>query len=269
MAPFINQEQAIFFDDESITSDSTTTEIVVSASAQQEECLSPPVTRRSVSFATDVTTHDVLHIDDFTLAEQRSCWYTETEMVNIRRAWKEIVTFIESNVQFDEETTELCTRGLEGKTKDGKRLRRALRNSSIAAVIDEQIYQEMDGEMDHIMIAITYSDCCFQNQKEAFERGCEDYKVARAIHELPVPESNDETDDIDQTKENAAVGPTKFDFESVRSKSFARDGCNGKLVAERNNFNNIFLGGNLRDRFACFLPITPKRYGRRVKNTFR
>jgi hypothetical protein len=261
MAPFINQEQVIIYDDEWISTSLESSPLPSSSSLT-------PSARRSVSFAADLTTtHYVLHIHDFSLAEQRACWYNEGDMLAIRKSWKDSVTYMESNVSFDEEISGLCVRGLEGKTKEGKRIRKAARNSSITAVMDEQIYQDMDGIVDPVMIAIAYSDCCFDNQKDAFFRGYEDYKVARILHELPQA-----PDDI--------VEPTKFDFESVRRnfEVISRDG-DGLVAASKNgpnvlglaknNKNNLFHGDKFMDRFACFLPITPKRYARRVKNTIR
>jgi len=272
MAPFINQEQAIFFDDESSTASLTSSS---STTTSTSSCLAPPA-KRSVSFCAEVTTHDILHINEFSLVEQRDSWYSEADMLRIRQEWKETVVFLDSNVHFDEETTELCGRGLEGKTSQGRRTRKAARSASMRAVLDEQVFQEMDGEVDHIMIAMAYSECCFPLQKEAYARACQDHLEARAIHDLPEPT------DQEMLENNDYVGPTKFDFESVR-RSFEGVHCDddgdatmakkGSSVLEVSNINNgSFLGLKLRDRFSCFLPpVTPKRYGRRVKvtTTFR
>jgi hypothetical protein len=275
MAPFINQEQAIFFDDDVVSAAGSSCTSTPPLEESSSSVLSPPA-RRSVTFAPDVTTHHVLHISDFTLVERRDCWYSEGDTYEIRQSWKDIVSLME-NCHGDLSLLDEETRGLEGKTRDGKRIRRAARNSSITAVIDEQIYQEMDGVVDHVMIAMAYSECCFHNQKDAFERGCEDYKVARAIHELPPTEEDD-------TSIQNLIGPTKFDFESVRNKYeiITRDGDelitttkNGQgssknaIIDLTNKNNNNFLAENFRNRFACFLPITPKRYARRVKNAAR
>jgi len=296
MAPFINQEQVIFFDDVADSS-STTTDDDEQVLSSTFSLSSPTGTtqqqqQRSVSFPAGnvvTTTHYILHINDFTLSEQRDCWYNEGDMYEIRQAWKDLVLMMEQNPKLlingennDDDETGFCIRGLEGKTRDGKRIRRAARNSSITAVIDEQIYQDMDGIVDQVMIAMAYSECCFQNQKDAFVRGINDCKVAREIHELPVDSS------CANNKENDLVGPTKFDFASVRKDYdvITRDGdelignkdgsrsSNGSIfdlaknINNNNNKNNI-LGEKFRGRFACFLPITPKRYGRRVRNTIR
>jgi hypothetical protein len=288
MAPFSNQDQAVFVfdDDDSDVSSIVLTKQESSSSLSTATPSSPlstvgrrrPRAKRSVSFSSDIaSTYDVLHIHDFSLMERRHSWYTLGEMLLIRQDWKDVVAEMEKNTRnsskgdtptsaapLHEATT--CTRGLEGKTRHGKESRKACRSSSWGVVLDEQAFQDMDGTYDPLMIAMAYSDATFLNQIEAFQRAIWDRDEARAICGLaPL---------VDEDEKAQTKGPTKFDFESVRSMYlFNADDDDMTVMTEDRlarrgglqSSSGSFLGLNLRGKIACFLPMTPKRYRRKVR----
>eukprot|EP00539_Tryblionella_compressa_P000974 CAMPEP_0178740706 /NCGR_PEP_ID=MMETSP0744-20121128/4735_1 /TAXON_ID=913974 /ORGANISM="Nitzschia punctata, Strain CCMP561" /LENGTH=257 /DNA_ID=CAMNT_0020393501 /DNA_START=260 /DNA_END=1030 /DNA_ORIENTATION=- len=257
MAPFSNQEQPMFLDDEC--------SLASTASSSSCSLVTPPA-KRAVSFSDESITHEYIHISEYSLAERRDAFCSAEDMRRVRENWREVVAWMDQNSNTD---GSICTRGLEGKTQSGKKARRAARTMSMYVVLDEQESQEMEGVRDPVMIARAYSDCNYPQQVEAYLRASQDYQEARAIHELPPVES-------DEDKEETTAGPTKFDFESVRSK-YLYESSNDNVDATiatvrasgtRHDNVGIFLGSKLRNQFACLLPIAPKRYGRRVRKTW-
>jgi hypothetical protein len=254
MAPFSKHEEGIFMDDASSTS-----------SSSSSTCLTPPA-KRNVSFSPQVALHCVLHINDFSLAEVRDSWYGSDDMSRIRQDWKDTVALLDREAEIDEEAIQKCARGLEGKTRAGRNTRKAARGDCLSIVLEEQMFQEMDGVPDPIMIAMAYSERTFPLYEEAVRRAAHDHTEARIIYNLP------------ELENDSVVVPTKFDFDSVRSMHLFEksNDDDDETVATTVTFfdgksklkeQGTLLGLKIRNRFACILPITPKRYARR--NTFK
>lgn len=125
----------------------------------------------------------------------------------------------------------MSTRGLEGKTRAGKRYRREVRLASLAAVFDEQTLQEMDGMSDPVMIAIAYTFHTKPMQVAAFERASIFQREADEIYKssidmLEYPHGEDdifsalvETRGCSEDAE-VPVGPTKYGFTESQRKEF-------------------------------------------------
>ena len=192
MAPLYIPEENDFFcsDDDSSATSSTdaSSSASLSSSSSCFEASQPPQHAhrvRSVSFAAGTTVHEgaVMNIEDYSEYEKCECWYQLEEMREIRQDVKDTVAMMNIQSQANLNSTgdrKLMTalvddvtqtiRGLEGKTRAGKRHRREVRLASIAAVFDEQTLQEMDGVMDPLLIAMAYTEHSYPMQVAALER---------------------------------------------------------------------------------------------------
>lgn len=286
MAPFSNIEQAVFYDDEEDNCSLESSPSSVSLQPQQRKSsinsssCGTSSKSSSVSFASEAAVHAVLHINDYSLTERRDCWYGVEEMRQVRQEWKGIVHSMDRcNSMFfhvndddnDDYGLSLCVRGLEGKTCHGKRRRREARAASLEVVLDEQLYQGLEADDDDdrssgfgsIMIAMAYHELTFPLQLEAYQQAQKDAK------EAGYPSTEGER-------------PRKFDFRAVRAKYFAAnknhklcnsddddDGATVATTIMMDATDNLLLherSTSIRKRLSsCFLPLTPKRYTRRVR----
>ncbi|OEU17295.1 hypothetical protein FRACYDRAFT_237704 [Fragilariopsis cylindrus CCMP1102] len=220
--------------------------------------------KRSVSFSTEAAVHvgAVINLDDYTNEEKYNAYYCLDEMRTIRQEIKDTVALLNRMIPRDEieltatdssfcyhEHTEtqsqrslLCIRGLEGKTRTGKRQRRATRMKSISAVFDEQSMQVMDGIHDPIMIAMSYNEYSYPMQVAAFQRAAHYQKEEKEANEEEEEQAananNNNNEDqssvssfssvslssissasaSSSTYNNAvSIGPSKYDFHKCRS----------------------------------------------------
>lgn len=308
MAPLYIEEGGAFCYAEEDAYTATASTSTSSLSSDDELSASPlqaPLTRRSVSFSAGAAVHcgAVLNIDDYSEHEKFECWFQADEMRQIRREVKDTISLMNRNLIIDEncnlDGSLISIQGLEGKTKAGKRHRRETRNSSLAAVFDEQTLQEMDGVTDPLMIAIAYSEYAYPMQVAAFQRASIYQKEAIEIYES----SEDKIEYPCATRKVSAIDeipaePTKYDFENSRStesfnnllevdeteddSSFKKEDSNAYRNEEtsrsgsgsvyddlelfQNRINNSKCKNTgalrIRDRFACLLPgsaVTSRR----------
>jgi hypothetical protein len=256
-------------EEESSTSTAPTVTSSSSSSSSSLSCLVAAATinnKRSVSFSTEAAVHigAVINIDDYTNEEKYNAYYCIDEMRKIRQEVKDTVALMNQMIPRDEiesTTTDssfcyhehddeqsqrslLCIRGLEGKTRTGKRHRRATRMKSISAVFDEQSMQDMDGINDPVMIAMSYNEYSYPMQVAAFQRAAQYQKEAQEEKESNEEEQADADADNNQDNNNDHsslssislssytsfssssstnntvsnnVGPSKYDFHKCRS----------------------------------------------------
>jgi hypothetical protein len=260
-----NEKEHVVEEDEEESSTSTALTVTSSSSSSSSSlsssCLISTATnkhneqhKRSVSFSSEAAVHvgAVINIDDYTNEEKYNAYYCIDEMRNIRQEVKDTVALMNQMTPRDEiESTStdssfcyhghddeqshrslLCIRGLEGKTRTGKRHRRATRMKSISAVFDEQSMQDMDGINDPIMIAMSYYEYSYPMQIAAFQRAAQYQKEEKESNE---EEANNQDNNNDQSSlssfssvslssfssqssnNTVSVGPSKYDFHKCRS----------------------------------------------------
>lgn len=300
MAPLYIEEGDAFCyaeEDASTATESTSSSSLSSDDELSASPLQTPLAMRSVSFSAGAAVHcgAVLNIDDYSEHEKFECWFQADEMRQIRREVKDTLSLMNRNLIIDEncklDGSPISIRGLEGKTKAGKRHRRETRLASLAAVFDEQTLQEMDGVTDPLMIALAYSEYSYPMQVAAFQRAsiyqkeaieiydssedkieypCAPSKVS-AIDEIPAEptkydfENNRSTEafnnllEVDETEDDSSF--KKEDSNVYRNEETSRSGSGNiyddlELFQNRINnrkYNNIGAL-RIRDRFACLLP---------------
>lgn len=214
MAPLCIHDENDFFcneEDSSIASTATDSTSSLSSSGTSNESspsspaapLQTPHARRSVSFSAGAAVHlgAVMNVAEYSDYEKRECWFQVEEMREIRKEVKDTVALMNQNVSIDKsfDDISLSTRGLEGKTRAGKRYRREARVASLSAVFDEQTMQEMDGVNDPVMISMAYCEYTNPMQVAALDRAARYQEEAREIYES----SNDAIEELYEAAEQA------------------------------------------------------------------
>jgi hypothetical protein len=85
------------------------------------------------------------------------------------------------NGKYNEDHPNLCLRGLECKTKEGRRRRNLHRNAAIDAVLEEQDYQFQRGVQETDAIAHISEMYTQQSRLQAQQRGHCDAQAAQAL----------------------------------------------------------------------------------------
>lgn len=216
MAPlFTDEGHAAFFS----TEDKSATAIsengpLSPASREDEESL--PMKQKvgpSVSFTpgASVLVYSGISIDDYSPEDRIQCWYQFDELRQIRTEVKDTVALMNQNLPMNiishdsadsndagVEMKTYTTHGLEGKTKEGKRQRKENRIASLAAVLDEQNLQDMDGVCDPVAIASAYIEYSYPSQVAAFQRASLFQEEVAAIY-LSMEDLTSEEDEEDTT----------------------------------------------------------------------
>lgn len=110
--------------------------------------------QRCVSFCAVVGVLEVLNRDDFSPEERESCWYDRVDLRQMKEITKSEARLMECGLQ--QESEDVCLRGLESRTKEGARTKRQNRANAIAAVFFELESQEDDGILDDEAVADAY-----------------------------------------------------------------------------------------------------------------
>mmetsp|Transcript_16568 Transcript_16568/g.25734 ORF Transcript_16568/g.25734 Transcript_16568/m.25734 type:complete len:250 (+) Transcript_16568:187-936(+) len=138
----------------------------------------PLVDRRAVRFADYPIWHEVYHFNDMTDEEMANTWYTHEEYQKIRASYHDIVRRMTSfDPRIDNEIE--STRGLEHKTKEGSRRRKANKIGAIDAVLQEQDRQLLNGTRSTLAIASVYIREAQRAKESAKVKGVAD---ADAVH---------------------------------------------------------------------------------------
>mmetsp|Transcript_9893 Transcript_9893/g.15857 ORF Transcript_9893/g.15857 Transcript_9893/m.15857 type:complete len:197 (-) Transcript_9893:286-876(-) len=137
--------------------------------------------RRSVTFSMESNTEIAyLHRNDYSSRERLDSWFTNDEFDQMKRDRQMIIKRTEKpNGQEDEENTlEFCMRGLEWKTKEGRRNRYLEWESVVISVLDEQDLQMQKGIVEEDVIAYLCEMNTRQSITKAHQRGLRDAQEA-------------------------------------------------------------------------------------------
>jgi hypothetical protein len=142
------------------------------ATATPKACLAPK-SKRCVAFSPNVHAKRTLHANDYSDEEFHACWYDSNTRAKFRSEVRQTVAMMEAGADLDNDH-EYCTRGLEGHTKVGAKLRRKVREKAWFAVYDEQERQDREGVWKDDSLARIYGYCTYSCQTKARVMGVSD-----------------------------------------------------------------------------------------------
>jgi hypothetical protein len=135
---------------------------------------------KRLRFNTIVIVHEVEHIWDISNAEIESRWYQRKDFRSFRLSSMELVKMMSAG-KYTGDSEIQCTRGLEGKTRIGAKIRQSLVLRSVITVIEEQERQRLEGYQSVEDIAHCYYEVCHPSHCQAQERGGLDESEAKSI----------------------------------------------------------------------------------------
>jgi len=130
-----------------------------------------PKRTRNVSFSFKLNVRPTLHRLDYTPAEKRGTWLTMNELRTMKQSCRKLARIAGSkqhtNSSNDDGETEICFRGLEGRSTRGLIQRQKTKSTARNAVLCEQHRQREWGIDDVHQIADAYYACTEYPQVEA------------------------------------------------------------------------------------------------------
>ena len=149
-------------------------------------------TERRVRFSDDTTTHDYIHQSEYTANEKHCCWFTRSEMRDIKRECAQTIQTIGAYlplscyIRLEDDT--MCMRGLEARTVAGFKKRRGNIETATVTVLEEQDHQQLavpkyiESELDWDAVAHRYIAVSRVSQNDALATGLKDLEDALWIH---------------------------------------------------------------------------------------
>ena len=134
---------------------------------------------RAVSFAPPSELTQELPDTEFTLEDMEGMWFSKDEFRLIKQSYRFIVKLMESKqglLQDEEEEDEMCSRGLESKTRVASRRRRQQIEASVDAVLCEQERQWENGYHSIRGLAQVYRQFAAQSSMLAYIAAQKDAK---------------------------------------------------------------------------------------------
>mmetsp|Transcript_29948 Transcript_29948/g.45397 ORF Transcript_29948/g.45397 Transcript_29948/m.45397 type:complete len:232 (+) Transcript_29948:94-789(+) len=186
---------------------------------------------QQVSFYEYVAVRPIKHIGDMSAQEVYNVWYNRTDFNNFKSSFLDTVRMM-SLGEYDGDDESKCSRGLEGRTRDGAMKRKMNKYHSRQAVLSEQDRQRSIGVSNDKMISDVYIVENFSCRLEALEVGIQDqYEVFDGprkvdISELEMTVLDGMAQDIssDEEIDYCHVGRSKDLFsESRRTESSVTD----------------------------------------------
>jgi hypothetical protein len=113
---------------------------------------------------------EIPHINDFEQEIIEAQWFTVDEMQEIRDSVKETARIMSLNGKqiIEDDDEEFCFRGLEHRTKQGRRKRNHNKNRAWEAVQAEQHFKGTGGDVTSI--SFSYTSQTYESRQEAIER---------------------------------------------------------------------------------------------------
>jgi hypothetical protein len=183
---------------------------IIMKSEQQET-----TNKKSVAFAASAKMRLALHVNQYTAEEIQACYYSSEDFRSFKTDVKRTAKMIEFKQKMDE--TVYCTRGVEYKTREGKRIRSKLRSKADAAVFKEQMNQffleEEEGKncRDEEKLAAFYSEVVKASVVAAYITGLSDEIVAQELAE------NQQKNPDENRRSN--IASALFNFEKTTEKT--------------------------------------------------
>jgi hypothetical protein len=144
--------------------------------------------RKSVSFNMNVRLRLTQHVNDYSMEEERACWYSREDYIEMSNDVRCTVNMIEeaernSTNVFDD--VQCCRRGCEKWTHKGAKRTLRRRQKAITAVLSVQYaqvahYGSLDG---HRLLAIAYRINSYRSQQSAYSMGLDDEKIVQPYQE--------------------------------------------------------------------------------------
>lgn len=163
--------------------------LIIDQEKETKQCLSPKP-ERCVSFCTSVVVHAGIYLTEYTDEEIDDCWYSQTEYLEFKKDIRRTLSMVERRLEIDEET--VTTRGLEGRTKSGARIRSKNKAKARYAVLDEQHRQRIYSERDEQMMSVLYGESSATSRTTAHLTAVNDAKAA-GTHRPPPPTTTRQT----------------------------------------------------------------------------
>jgi hypothetical protein len=111
--------------------------------------------------------------------DKEQLWFSQIEMKACQRRDQYIVEMLDQGIAIDESESH-CTRGLEYKTRDGKRRRGLRRRAARKTVLKEQADQmQRKGCVDSVALAQIYHDLSMQSERDARMLGLKDARYVQ------------------------------------------------------------------------------------------
>jgi len=120
----------------------------------------------------------------------------------------------------DDNNSKYCSRGLEGKTRDGSRQRSRNRTNAACAVLDEQYRQIFEGESDQNSIARVYAKQTSHSRKTALDMASRDEEAASKY-----------------LNRESKVPPYNHNYDICKSKKNVTQTINGRELPEEQDRN--------------------------------
>lgn len=181
MAPLINDTDnylALDVDDYDFYSEVVSKE---NTSAPLHE--TPSTSQKRITFSANVTSHEVMSRDEYTVEEMKATWYDRPALRQMKECARSDARLVESGVLV--EGDDVSFRGLEAKTSHGLRRKRQNRMNAYAAVFFEIDTQQDIGMSDDNAIAdayFAYSEQCLVAAHMIAVRDAEEAK--HAMHSM-------------------------------------------------------------------------------------
>ena len=125
--------------------------------------------RRNVSFNPKAKGKLCIHINNYTQKEIRACWYSPREYNQFKREAQCAVALINKGIKIDE--TRSSVRGLESKTKSGRKVATTSRENALNAVFTTQTRPRQQRTSLQEQIASQYQEAAEESRMKAYTIG--------------------------------------------------------------------------------------------------
>jgi hypothetical protein len=153
---------------------------------EEEKGTSPPRTEKAVSFFQKVTVYEHIHHKDLDEREASSYWFQSDEYAQTQSECEETLKWMERAGKYGDSDEDkkggFCCRGLEGRTKAGRREMQKTRSDSFRVVNSEQNRQWRDAyrtTLDARQLARAYRNTTEAAERLARLQGIQDEEYAR------------------------------------------------------------------------------------------
>jgi hypothetical protein len=134
--------------------------------------------RKHVTFATNISVHEVPHLKDLPEEELRATWYDQADFEAIKQSMIVTIRLMMANKPIGSDGDQ-CTRGLEFRTPAGSKIRKMSKMGAVTAVWNEQVSQWKNGRNDDKAIAEVYIKHGINSNKAARVVGIQDEQVVK------------------------------------------------------------------------------------------